>query len=236
MDYDLGYCGTSDSPNKLTPTMKRRLAHAILLAALLFITAATLTTPAHAQLGIGAGYNYDQIDDIRTSSLDATFDNSTGYHVGLFFDAALGPFAFRPGVFYRKAGTYAFAVSDESSLLDVSTEEFDLTLIEIPLDVRYRILPLPLFKPYVFAGPVLSFPQSNGDLEEGLEDLYLTADIGAGVELTVPGLGFTLMPELRYGIGTTRFIRDEFEIGGTTVSPQESPRMNSVMLRLNLRF
>jgi hypothetical protein len=64
----------------------------------------------------------------------------------------------------------------------------------------------------------------------------LNADIGAGVEIVLPNAGITLMPELRYGIATSSFLEDEFEVGDVTVDPQDDPRLNAISLRLNVRF
>lgn len=214
--------------------MKKNVLSAAVLTAFLFVAIALLAVPARAQVGIGGGFNFSQVGDISTSSAKASFDNSAGYHIGVFYDLGLGPLAVRPGIFYRQVGT--FEVPAASGPAEDAAERFDLDLIEIPLDVRYRLLPTPLVKPYLLAGPVLTFSQAEDDLEDGIEDVYLTGDIGAGVEIAMPGIGFTLMPEFRYGLGTTRFIEDEFEIGDTTVNPQEDARLNSVVLRLNVRF
>ena len=144
-----------------------------------------------------------------------------------FNQLGLGPIAVRPGIFYREVGTYEFS--------DLQ-QDIDLNAIEIPVDLRWRVLPLPLVKPYLLAGPVLTFPQSNTEGFEGTESVNLNADIGAGVEITLPGVGFTLMPELRYGIATSSFLEDDFEVGGVEVNPQDNPRLNAIMLRLNVRF
>ncbi len=215
-------------------TMKSNLLCAIPLGVLLVLALAS--RPAQAQLGIGGGFNYDQLEDLRASSVEATFENATGYHIGVFYDLSLGPFALRPGAFYRRIGAYAFHVPAGSNLPGVATEEFDVNLVEIPIDVRFRFFALPFIKPYVLAGPVITIPQAEGELSDGMEEAHMTADVGAGLEVQLPGLGLVLMPELRYGVGATRFFRDEFEIGGTTISPQEDPRLDSVMLRLNVRF
>jgi len=37
-----------------------------------------------AQIGVGAGLNFNDLDDIEAGSVDATFDNATGYHFGVF--------------------------------------------------------------------------------------------------------------------------------------------------------
>lgn len=203
--------------------------HALRTASLavLLALAMAIVTPAQAQVGIAGGFNYNQLDDISATDVNANLDSKTGYHIGVFYDLGLGPIAIRPGLFYREVGTYEFSDLEEN---------IELNAIEVPIDVRWRILPLPLVKPYLLAGPVLTFPQSNTEGFEGTESVNLNADIGAGVEITLPGVGFTLMPELRYGIATSSFLEDDFEVGGVEVNPQDDPRLNAIMLRLNVRF
>lgn len=205
--------------------------NALRTASLTALLLAVLAIPpaAHAQVGLAGGLNFNQLDDISTGSVNANFESSTGYHIGVFYDLGLGPIALRPGIMYRQVGTYEF------SDLPTGAEEINLNAIEVPIDVRWRILPLPLVKPYLLAGPVLTFPQSEDDFDS-TESISLNADIGAGVEITLPGIGFTLMPELRYGIATSSFLKDEFEIGDTEIQPQDDPRLNAIMLRLNVRF
>lgn len=206
--------------------MKQHPLRTASLAFLLALATAVMT-PAQAQVGIAGGLNFNQLDAISATSANANLDNSTGYHIGVFYDLGLGPIAVRPGIFYREVGTYEFS--------DLQ-QDIDLNAIEIPVDLRWRVLPLPLVKPYLLAGPVLTFPQSNTEGFEGTESVNLNADIGAGVEITLPGVGFTLMPELRYGIATSSFLEDDFEVGGVEVNPQDNPRLNAIMLRLNVRF
>lgn len=192
-----------------------------------FLAVLLLAGPSRGQgVGIVGGLNFSQLDDIQATDVSASFESSTGYHVGAFVDLGFGPVSIRPAVLYRDVGTYEFeGVSGDG--------ELDLSAFEIPVDVRWRVLPLPLVHPYLLAGPVLTFPRS-GDDSGGTEDVNLNADVGVGVELALGGL--TLMPELRYGIATSSFLEDEFEVGGVTVRPQDDPRQNSVMLRLNVRF
>jgi hypothetical protein len=198
--------------------------------ALLLSAVFAFAPAAHAQIGIAAGFNYNQLDDIRTENVNADFENAAGYHIGVFYDLGLGTFALRPGIFYRQLGTYEFG-----ELPDLEEgESFNLNAVEVPIDVRLRLLPRAPVKPYLLAGPVITFPQS--DEFDSTKNINLNADIGAGVEIVLPGVGFTLMPELRYGIATSSLIEDEFEVRGVDVQPQDDPRLNSISLRLNVRF
>jgi hypothetical protein len=183
--------------------------------------------PAQAQLGVAAGLDFNNLGDISTESASANFDNSTGYHFGAYYNLGLGVVSLRPGVYYHQIGTY-----------DLPNEEsFDLNAIEIPLDVRFSVLPTPIVKPYVLAAPVLTIPQSESEFEDGVEDMSLTADIGAGLEFSLPGVGLTLLPELRYSIGVTNYLSDDFEVGGVNIQPEDDDqRLSKVMLRLNVQF
>lgn len=184
--------------------------------------------PAGAQgLGIAAGANFADRHDIDVGNARATFDKSTGYHVGIELEAAAGPLAIRPGVFYQRLGTYDFP----------SGESFDLSAVEVPVDVRLTVLSLPVLRPYLVAGPVITFPSANGAFGDAVKSASLTADLGAGVAIALPGSGFVLMPELRYSAGVTDYLKDSFQIGGTTVTPStDSRRLAKVMLRLHLFF
>jgi len=212
--------------------MKRNASLVPSLFAFFFLAAATFPTTVKAQPGISAGLNFNQLDEIETETLRADLENSTGYHFGLFYDLTFGPVALRPGIMYRHIGEYGFSnlnLPDQTSL-------FDLDVIDVPVDLRWRILPQSPVKPYLLVGPVLSFPQAEDDLDDGVEVVSLSADIGAGLGIELPGAGITLMPELRYEFGTTPFIQDEFDVGDATIQPQDTPRLNSFVLRLGVRF
>ena len=158
-------------------------------------------------------------------------ESSTGYHVGLFYDLAVGPLALRPGIFYREIGKYVV----ESGT--VESQAYDISLIEIPVDLRFRMFALPFVKPYVLAAPVLSLPQSGDEFSEGVEDLAMSANVGLGVELSLPGVGLRIMPEFRYAFGLQSYFNDEqFEAGGVTFDPADRPTETAYMLRLNIGF
>ncbi len=204
-----------------------------LLAALLF---ALGTMPAQAQLGITGGLNFESIDDIQDSGVDreAAFDNSTGYHVGVVYNLGLGPVDVRPGFIFRKVGTYDF----QGAVNDLEDQAFDVTAYEVPLDLRFTVLPTPIIKPYILAGPQLTFVRGEDEFDDVLEDQSFSLNIGAGTDISLPGLPLTLQPELRYEFGATKFMDEDssFSIGDTEFSPQDSPRFSAFSVRLNILF
>lgn len=184
--------------------------------------------PAQAQFGIGAGLNFDDLDEVDTSSGSATFDESTGYHFGLFVNIGSGPVSLRPGVFYHQIGTYDFP----------DGEELDLSAIEVPIDIRLNLAPGSPVNVYLLGAPVITFPSSGGDdFEEAFESMSLSADLGAGIALELPGGGLTLMPEVRYSAGLTDYWSDDFSVGSVTVTPaDDARRVSRWMVRLNVMF
>ncbi len=180
--------------------------------------------PAAAQIGVAIGANFDKASDFTNGSDDASFDNATGYHIGVFFDLPLGPVALRPGIFYTDVGS----IKPESTF---DAPKVDASLVEIPIDVRYRVL-LPLAKPYVLAGPVFRFANGSDD-EISLTKFSMAGAAGLGVELSLAGL--RPFVEARYQFGVSKFV-DDYEIGGVQVESSDDVKLNSFMIRAGLVF
>ncbi|MDA0378904.1 MAG: outer membrane beta-barrel protein [Bacteroidetes bacterium] len=201
--------------------MKRFLPILLLLASLL------VPATAQAQLGVAAGLNFDELSDI-SGSRQATFDNSTGYHFGVFFDTDSRPLALRIGAYYRDMGDVDVRLGDLG-------DSFDLAMLDVAVDVRMTVLPTPVISPFISAGPVLSFPDSNNEeYKQSMESKTLSGNVGAGLTISLGGM--TLVPELRYAVGISRLLKDDFTIRGVEISTDELQRQNSVMLRLGLIF
>lgn len=180
------------------------------------------------QLGVAAGLDFESLSDIETTtdaSENATVENATGYHLGVVYELGLGPINLRPGLYYRKVGEYEFPTSTS-----------DVTAWEVPVDVRVSVLPIPVVNPYLVGGPKAVFPRADiSEFEDELEDVSYTLNIGAGANISVPGVGLTLQPELRYEFGATDYVSDEFEFGGTTFQPSDR-KFSAFSLRLHAIF
>lgn len=205
----------------------RMLALVALLAGGL---AAAGTARAQGGLGITAGLNFNALSDIEVNNRDATFDNASGWHLGLWFDLPLGPVSVRPGIRYMDAGS-VFETDDEDVFGVPGFGDFNVSLIEVPIDVRFRF-GMPLVAPYVMAGPVLRFPSGGDDDDDRLESFSYAGSLGVGVELGLGGI--RLFPELKYTFGISRFTKKDFEIGGTTIRPDDNGNLNTIMLSLGV--
>lgn len=217
--------------------MRSRIHHALCRTVLLLLLGGLMPLTAYTQgLGFAGGLNYDQLSDIE-GTRSATFDNATGYHIGLFYAFNVGMIGLRPGVFYVDVGDFEIDFEDNRPCtVEGGCEDlFDLSLIEIPIDVRLR-LNTSVVTPYLLAGPTLRFANtSNDDLEEALKEFSMAGAVGAGIEIGPPGGMFRLYPEIRYTFGVDGVI-DDFTFLGAEFEADEEQQLNSIMLRLGLTF
>lgn len=212
-------------------SLSLRSARTALLSAFLMIG---LAVPAQAQFGVAGGLNFESAGDIETStSNNGTFDNSTGYHIGVVYELGLGAATIRPGFLYRRVGEFEFS---QSALPNINDPRFGVSAWQIPVDLRFTVLPTPLVSPYVLAGPMVTLPRGEDEFEDATEDVSYSLNVGIGANISLPVTSLKLQPELRYEFGATKFIKDDFEIGDTTFSPQDSPRFSAFGLRLNVIF
>lgn len=200
----------------------------------LIVTGLSVGAPqtARAQLGVAGGLNFESADDLGNGGAEATLESRTGYHFGLVYDIDAGAVSFRPGVIYRKVGTYEFEVGG----VDVETEAFDLSAIEVPLDLRFRLMSTPYLSPYLLGGPMFTLPRGEDEFDDALRDLSFSFNVGVGAEIGGGDGGLRLLPELRYEYGATKFIDDDFVIAGQEFSPQNEPRFSALSLRLHILF
>ncbi|GMQ82267.1 MAG: hypothetical protein BMS9Abin05_1712 [Rhodothermia bacterium] len=187
------------------------------------------TQRSRAQIGVAVGLNYESVSDLDVGNFTATYEAAGGYHAGLFYDLSLGSVGLRLGAFYRDLGD----IESESDLnIAEEVENFDLTMLDFPVDIRLNLTTTPLIHPYLLFGPVFSVPSSGVDfIDKNLESLLVTGNIGIGLALNIAGI--SLFPEFRYAIGITRLLKDRIEIGGVEVKT-EVQRVNSAMLRIGV--
>ena len=208
----------------------KRTTGSLFLALLLL---GAVGTPAQAQVGVTAGLNFDSLGDIETTTnanQNETLDNATGYHFGIVYNLGLGPVDIRPGLIYRKVGSYDF-----SGIPDANVDEVDVTAFEVPVDIRVTVLPVPIVSPYVLGGPNLFLPRSgNEDFDDGLEEVSFTFNVGVGADVSIPGVGLALQPEVRYEFGATDYV-DDFSIGEADFNPTDR-KISAFALRLNVLF
>jgi len=170
---------------------RRLLAGAILLAGI------QGTLLAQGELGIKAGLSFGNISN--QGVLPGNLESRTGFAVGLYLGSG-GVLGIGAEGLYAQRGVE----SDESG----ATTESRLDYLDLPVYLKVRV-PVPLIKPFIYAGPQGSYEIKCRTAEGGDCAPYSTSDrkrwtfagvIGAGVRL---GGSLGLGIEGRYVYGLT---------------------------------
>lgn len=202
--------------------------HTAVFTVLFFLFTLVYTNDSIAQLSLAAGLNFGKLSDISFSDQKASFDTATGYHVGLTYEFSLILVTVRPGVFYRKFGDITIKGVDSNS-------DLDLTFIDVPIDILFRLGIIPIVKPFLLVGPVFSFPNASDSLlDDAFESFSTSLALGAGI--TIRLLGISLTPELRYEFGISRLVKDNFDFGGEPDLELDSDPPESFAVRLGVGF
>lgn len=203
----------------------------ILPLLIVLLASAPLTTTAQVRLGLIGGGNFAALADITAGDELIDFDNTTGYHIGAFLDIGLGGVGLRPAVYYLDAGP----LFQGADFLD--RDDFNLAYVTVPVDLRVSLGVGPI-KPYLLAGPELRILASAGNapeaLEEQLSTLVMSAGLGLGLELQIPGIGLTLYPQIRYSFGISELVDRTYEIEEVSISTDGGQRPNMWLLSLGI--
>ncbi len=182
-------------------------------------------------IGVSVGANFDRLSNIRLNDKAATFSSKNGWHVEVWIEFPLGLLGMRPGVRYMDAGMLFEGLSDHTANV---RDNFDITLVEIPLLFRYSI-GISAIQPTLFAGPVGRFTVAvDNIIENDLRSPSLAGEAGIGVEISLGKL--RIIPEVAYTWGITNFIDDELLLEFVSLSVDEKQTLNSAMLRVAVAF
>ena len=218
--------------------MKNSFLRFSLLSGLVSFLGFVPAAQAQFTFGFAGGLNFSSIGDVDFGSTQAVYDSRTGYHIGVFFDFSGGPLALRPGVYYMNAGAlFKDGFSNVDNALTDVDDNFELTFIVVPIDVRLR-MGIPFLHPYLHIGPELRFrsEDAGSELEElmDLRSFNLAGNIGGGLELSLGGM--RLMPEFRYTFDISGITGDQFQVGSVELNADEDHKSRTFMLRLGVVF
>ena len=190
---------------------------AFLRLSLLLALLASATAPAQAQFGVTGGANFSNLGDARV----ADFDQSTGWHVGVFGQAKMAVLGLRASVLYMDAGDAELLCNDIRA--DCSLPQAPVDLVSVPLDLQLRF-PLGLAALYVAGGPDFRFPIEDGQPVFNAQQVNVAASGAVGAEV------LNVFLEMRYVRDVTSYAQD---IGADTETDYE---LNTVMLRAGIGF
>ena len=186
---------------------------------------------AAQSIGASVGANFDRLADIRLNDREATFSSTSGWHAELWIELPVGPLGLRAGARYMDAGMLFAGLSEHTSSV---RDDFDVTLLEIPVLLRYAVGASAL-QPTLFAGPVARFKALiDAELADDIRSPSLAGEAGVGLEISLGSL--RILPEIAYTWGITDFVDTELVIGSVTLSANEGQTLNSAMVRLAVAF
>lgn len=165
---------------------------------------AVSSTAVHAQkFGVYGGANFEALVNLQGEEFQTGFRMSEGFHAGGFVELTKGTFSLRPSIIYQNAGTLfqGFGV--------LSTENFRLNQLALPVDVKWKV---PIRYLYIFAGPELQYNLSNGVPAE-FQDIMNQVTVRGGA-----GLGFQVGRwhlEGRYLLTLTSLTKSDWGVNGT---------------------
>jgi outer membrane protein W len=170
-------------------------------AAILILLLLIFSAMAFAQLGISKGL----IGGLNMASLSGSDVSSdakslTGYAGGVFLEFNIpGPLSIEAEALYSMKGS--------KITVNNYTNTYNYTYVDIPVLLKY-FLPIPVVRPYIYAGPsysiLLSAKQkvegaSITNIEVDVKDVMTKSDIGAVVGL---GVRFSILRvDARYNLG-----------------------------------
>jgi hypothetical protein len=163
-----------------------------------------VAAPTFAQmpftLGVKGGLNLANVtgDDVSDDA-----EMLIGFHAGAYAQFDLAVLTIQPELLYTMKGS-----QEEGTMMGVDySGTSTLNYLEIPVLVKYNVLPTPMMKASVYAGPSLAFLLSanheqevNGettdtDIADDLTSTDFGLNVGASVELS------KLMIDVRYNMG-----------------------------------
>ncbi len=209
------------------------VSFAVVVALIALLALPAVSAQAQVRLGILGGANFSALEDVTAGESLVELDNATGYHIGAFLDIGFGAFGIRPAVYYLDAGP----LFDGADFLD--RDDFNLVYVSVPVDLRYSLGVGPI-KPYILAGPELRILASAQDapdeLQDQLSDLVMNGGVGLGVEISIPGVGLTLYPQIRYSFSLSEWLDRSYEIEGVSITTDDGQKPNMWLLSLGVGF
>lgn len=163
---------------------------------LLFFSLIVVSAHSQVRLGVRGGVN---ISGVSGDNIDEFVDNNfTGFHVGPTIEWTIGGlFGIEGAVLYSEKGIKFKDRGDNKN-----------GYIDVPVSLKYKLGAFPVVKPFIDAGPYISFKVSGDDnfdgFKDGIENQWKAKSFGAGLNF---GAGVELFSFLQikanYGLGLT---------------------------------
>lgn len=123
-------------------------------------------TTSFAQFGLRAGLNFNNIGKDAKDEPLLKAENKTGFHIGAVYNIDLiGSFSIEPGLYFSQKGftldgeeINLSGVDPNEPLLSFSAKgDANMNYIEVPVNVKYKLLDLSVLGLYAHIGPFAAY-------------------------------------------------------------------------------
>ncbi len=188
-----------------------------ILSLVLFLTAALAPRAEAITFGLKAGLNSSKISLKTTDAGSAPNVNSVkGLTGGIYASLDLGILSIQPEVLYSSRG-FQFAFEGETY-----TYDYKCDYIEVPILIKFNVLPAGPIKPFVFGGPSFGYllkaratdnsvtPSESETITDSFKRTETAVVFGAGMDLGLPGIKASI--DARYHLGLSSIQESNIEI------------------------
>lgn len=187
----------------------------------IFLFSLTAFSSLQAQIGIEGSTGLGKLKGIKKNN--ANFKPlSYDQKVGLFYRWSKAGFALKSGISY---GTTTLEFAD--------TEKIETKNLQIPAEFHFIASPKAKGSLYGVLGIGMDIPVS-GDQKTQLEKVNVAGLLGAGYQIKVGRI--TLLPELGYHFGVTKYTKATFNTSAATYTSDEELVLNTFVIKLGIGF
>lgn len=181
-----------------------------ILVLFLFISLFTFTSQAQIRFGVKAGMNISGVSGDNIG--DFVDNNLTGFHIGPTVEWLVnGKMGFDGSVLYSQKG---IKFKDEDS--------HRTGFIDVPVNLKYRFPLIGPVKPYLAAGPYISFRVSGDSkfdvIKDDIEGQWKAKSFGAGLNF---GAGVELFNFVQVGANYGLGLTDNYKLSDGKYSVKE---------------
>lgn len=209
---------------------------------LLVLMMVLLASPARAlvSFGLKGGLNNSKI--VFSPALEMpTKKYLQGYCFGAFLSLNLGPIGLQPEILFSRRGMESEILLDPSDPASLARAVARLDYIEIPLLVRFNIIPAEPVKFYLFGGPSYGFLQKakaqitvmdqteEQDIKDDFKNNSLAAVGGLGLDIKLPML-FKITADARYHYSLGNILSEDSSV------PTDKARNTGFSILLGIAF
>lgn len=184
-----------------------------LIIAVVAAVALTALVPLGLQAGVGlkGGLSWSSLSLASTEPIPFTFGTSQSYAGGMFFDIGMGFVTVQPEILYVRMG-------GEYEVDELNSLEFRHQYIQVPLLLRFNILPAGPIRPFICAGGYGAYlikAEGVMEIDGTVEKTDVTEDYqrfdyglvgGAGLLFKLGVVGLSI--EGRYNYGLANLLKD----------------------------